>query len=273
MPRSRLSVVVIGHDSADLLPRCLESVRWADEIVYVDGGSRDDSTEIARRFGARVIESPSRLGLNHNKEVGRRAASGDWILSLDTDERVEDDLRAEIEAILERDGRGPPVPENGFRIPSRIVFMGRWIRSCGWYPRYQVKLFRRERGGWPTNRVHEPARAEEPLGTLRGHILHENYRDLDEYWRKFRFYVRTVAAERLEDGWRPTAWAVVRDMGLKPPVVFARKYLLMGGWREGVPGLFVAASAAISLFASYASAWEAARRGRPLDRPAGPGRE
>jgi (heptosyl)LPS beta-1,4-glucosyltransferase len=270
VPRSRLSVVVIGHESADLLPACLESVRWADEIVYVDGGSRDDSIAVARRFGAKIIESPSRLGLNHNKEVGRRAATGAWILSLDTDERVEGDLRAEIESLL---ARGDGVAENGFRVPSRIVFMGRWIRSCGWYPRYQVKLFRQTKGGWPTNRVHEPARADEPIGTLRGHIVHENYRDLDEYWRKFRFYVRTVAAERLEDGWRPTAWTVVRDLGLKPPVVFARKYLGQGGWREGVPGLFVAASAAISLFASYAAAWEASVRGRALDRPAGPGRE
>lgn len=273
MTRACLSVVVIGHDSADVLPACLESVRWADEIIYVDGGSRDASRDLARRFGAKVIESPSRLGLNHNKEVGRRAATGDWVLSLDTDERVEPDLRAEIEGLLRRDAAGA-VPENGYRIPSKIVCMGRWIRSCGWYPRHQVKLFRRERGGWPTNRVHEPATAAPPVGTLKGHILHENYRDLDEYWRKFRFYTTTVAAERLEGGWRPTPWTLVRDLALKPPVVFVRKYLGQGGWREGVPGLFVAASAAISLFASYTRAWEGAvLKGGRLDRPSGPGRE
>lgn len=271
MTRSRLSVVVIGHDSADVLPACLESVRWADEIVYVDGGSRDASVDLARRAGAKLLESPSRLGLNHNKEVGRAAATGDWILSLDTDERVEADLRREVEAILER---GAAVEENGFLVPSRIVFLGRWIRSCGWYPRHQVKLFRRGRGGWRSNRVHEPAFADPPVGTLRGHILHENYRDMDEYWRKFRFYVRTVAAEKVEAGWRPTPWTLLRDLILKPKVVFLRKYFLQGGCREGIPGLFVAVSAALSLFAAHLAAWEAiALKGGRLDRPAGPGRE
>ena len=146
MSRPRLSVVVITLNEAERLRACLESAAWADELVVVDAESQDKTVQIAREFTDRVLVRPW-AGFAEQKNFAVAQATGDWILSLDADEEVPPELRAEIQALL-----GAEPAEDGYRVPRRNIFWGRWIRHGGLYPDWQLRLFRRGRGVWNRDR-------------------------------------------------------------------------------------------------------------------------
>ena len=141
MARSTLSVAIITLNEADNLARTLASVRFADEIVVVDSGSTDRTVEIARSFGAKVFsEDWKGFALQKNSAIDKCA--GTWVLSLDADEELTDELQAEIRTMLEADAQTTPQVD-GYRLRLRHVFLGRWMRHGGYYPDMKLRLFRR----------------------------------------------------------------------------------------------------------------------------------
>ena len=137
----RLSVTVITlNEEAHIVP-CLESVRFADEIVVVDSGSTDRTMELARNFTDRIFHTHWQ-GFAGTKNFALEQASGDWVFSLDADKRVPDGLHREIISVVKEDG-----PSAGYKIPRKNYVGGRWIRHLGWYPDHTLRLFRR--GQWP----------------------------------------------------------------------------------------------------------------------------
>jgi len=146
---SRLSVTVIAWNEEERLRACLESVAWADEIVVVDAESADKTVQIAHEFTQKVSVRPW-PGFAAQKNHAIDQATGDWILSLDADERVTPELRERIGVILKEDGSA-----DGYSIPRRNIFWGAWVRHGGLYPDYQLRLFRRSAGRFVENAVHE----------------------------------------------------------------------------------------------------------------------
>ncbi|HXF44991.1 MAG TPA: glycosyltransferase family 2 protein, partial [Burkholderiaceae bacterium] len=170
----RLSVAIIACNEAANLPACLRSVAWADEIVVVDNGSTDGSQRIVRDFGARLIETPDWPGFGAQKNRALDACRGEWVLSLDADERVSAELRAEIETVLAQPAF------DVYALPRRSSYCGRFIRHGGWWPDYVTRLFRRGAARFSDARVHEALVTDRPIGRLRAPLVHYSFRSMEQ---------------------------------------------------------------------------------------------
>ncbi|HWP35784.1 MAG TPA: glycosyltransferase family 2 protein, partial [Thermodesulfobacteriota bacterium] len=249
-PRPRLSVAMICCNEARIIDRALASVAFADEIVVVDSGSTDGTLEIARRHTPHVYQHPW-LGYAAQKNLAIERTRGEWILSLDADEIVEPDLAAEIQAIV-----AGPSPFVAYRIPRKLVFLGRVIRHGGWYPDLNLRLFRRGAGRFPPRRVHEHLRVEGPVGRTRGALRHESHPTLEAYLDTMNRY-STLAVEEMAAGggiprWRVSAPALL----LRPAATFLYRYLVLGGFLDGRPGLILNLLHSGYVLAKYAKAYE-----------------
>jgi glycosyltransferase involved in cell wall biosynthesis len=249
--RARLSVVVVTHDEEARLRACLESVTWADEIVVVDAESTDKTTQIAREFTDRVFVRPW-PGFSAQKNFGLAQAVGDWLLSLDADEEVSPELRDEIRALL----AGAP-EHDGYRVPRRNVVWGRWIRHGGLYPDWQVRLFRRGRGRFGERAVHESVAIEGTLGQLRGHLVHQSYRDVSDFVARADRYATLAARDATRAGDRVRSV----DLVFRPLGRFLSMYVLRGGFLDGRRGLLLAGLYAYYVFIRSAKIWERTARG------------
>lgn len=249
MKRQKVSVVIITKNEERNIEECLQSVAWADEIIVVDSGSEDKTVDICEKFGAKILQHPIDKGLNFNKNLGNDAASGDWILSLDADERVSPELAEEVKNSLIR-----PVEYAGFLVPRKNYFLGQWIKGAGWWPNAIIRFFQKGKGKWPPG-VHEVVRADGPVGTFKGALLHYSYRSFQDYIRKFHYYTTTLAGEELSKGKKITFFSAIWYFFLNPFQVIFRKYIFMCGWRDGAKGLFISVSAGMTVLVMAFKMW------------------
>ncbi len=255
-----LSAAVVAQNEAERIGPCLDSLSWVDEIIVVDGGSADGTQNLCRQHGARVIEHPwEGYSIQKNRALGE--ASHPWVLSVDADERVTEDLRQEIEDLLS----GEPAC-NGYYIPRKNIFWGHWMRGRQFYPDYQMRLIRREKAGFIERKVHESAFVAGPTGKLRGALEHYSYSDLRDYLQRQHHYASLAAEELRERGVRPR-W---HHLLLRPPARFLKGYVLRGGFVDGLDGLLVAGMDALYVLAKYGrlrELWERNSEGPspPLD--------
>lgn len=246
---TRISAAFAVQDEAHHIGAALASVSFCDEIVVVDGGSRDATVEIARRAGARVIEHPSSDGGIHaNKNRAIAAATGDWILSLDADERVPEALAEDIREALRLSEASGSTGPHAYRISRRTYWGKNWVKSCGWWPSETIRLFRKGATQWPLEVHRVPVHAG-PTGRLKTPLEHFSVKDWGDWLRKVRHFSGCEAVEMHRAGRRVSFF---RDILLAPKITFLRKYLLQGGWREGRIGLYVSFSAALAVFFKYA---------------------
>jgi len=257
-----LSVTIVCLNEAAEIRACLESVRWADEIVVCDSGSTDGTLEICRAYTDKIFTDPWR-GFSDHKNLALDRAAHEWVLSLDADERVTPELAAEIRATLEAPGA------DGYTIPRRNYFVGRWIRHGGWYPDRTIRLFRRGTGRFHPRAVHEAVQVEGAVGHLTQPFDHFTYRSLSAYLQRMDRY-STLAADEL---WREGRRARIMDLSLRPLVTFLRMYLYQAGFRDGTPGLILAGLYAAQTVAKYAKLWERAQRVSDAGPSAGGGGE
>ncbi len=247
---SKLSAVIITRNEEENLPRCLASVKFADEIVIVDSGSTDRTLDIAREYGARVCETEWR-GFGLSKREGVSAANGDWVLSIDADEEVSSALAEEIQNAV-RDSTSVA----GYYIPRRTEFLGRWIMHSGWYPDPVLRLFRKDRGNFDEALVHEKVVLDGETGRLRHDLLHYCYPSLDDYFRKFNRYTSLAAREAHQNGRK----VGVRHVVINPLVKFVKQYVVKGGFLDGLEGLLLAILSACYVMVKYAKTRDLARR-------------
>ena len=249
----RLSVAVIAWNEEERLRACLESVAWADEIVVVDAESTDKTVQLARDFTDRVWVRPW-PGFAVQKNFAIEQATGEWVLSLDADERVTPELHDRIREILAEDG-----PADAYRVPRRNLFWGAWVRRGGLYPDYQLRLFRREMGRFIDDAVHESVRVTGRVATLGEALLHQSYRDLEDFVRRSNRYSTLAAADWIRRGRRVSAPHLV----LKPLGRFLSMYVVRLGCLDGWRGLVLAVLYAHYVFLRTAKAWEARRAPGP----------
>ena len=224
-----LGVAVIARDEEALLPDCLRSVSWADDVlVLVDAATSDGTREVARSTGARVAERPFDT-FAAQRAAALELASTEWLLFVDADERVAPALRDEVRATI-----AAPGASVGFWIPRRNVLLGRVVRYAGWSPDYQLRLLKVGHAQYQAWRVvHEVARLDGPAGYLREPLVHLNYRTLHEFVRKQERYSHLDAQRWLAAYGRPR----LRALAGQPAREFWRRYVALRGYREGVVGL------------------------------------
>jgi glycosyltransferase involved in cell wall biosynthesis len=248
----RLSVAVIAHNEERNIEACLRSVRGAEEIIVIDSGSNDRTVELARALGARVTQTPDWPGFGAQKNRAVDACSGDWILSLDADERVSDELRAEIELTL-------AAPQfDVYEVPRRSTYCGRFIRHAGWWPDYTARLFRRGAARFSDARVHERLLTDQPIGRLESPLVHYSFRSMDQVLDKLNRYSSAAAAELAAREAVPGLGTAVAH-GL---AAFLRTYVLKLGFLDGKYGFMLAVSNAEGSYYRYVKAMLAAERRR-----------
>ncbi len=233
--RPRISACIITFNEEDRIRECIESLAFCDEVVVVDSHSVDETRRIAADCGARVIERdwPGHVA---QKEFTIRQAEHDWVLCLDADERIDDDLRGEILAL--RDAGFPG--KAGWRMPRLSFYMGEWVRHGTWRPDWNLRLFDRRRGYWGGNNPHDRVELDGPMGTLKGQILHYPYRTLAEHLSTMDKYTTTMAQGLDARGKR----AHVLNVIVNPWVRFVKYYFLKRGFLDGWRGLVMAYLAA-----------------------------
>ena len=269
-----ISAVIITLNEERRLPRALESLAVADEILVVDSGSTDRTREIAARHGARVISHPWE-GYARQKNFAAAQAKFPWVLSIDADEVVTPELAGELRQIKENG----PGDAAGFRMPRLAWYRGRWIRHSGWYPDPKLRLYDRRRGRWVGDYVHERVEVDGPVRALRGDLQHFTCDSLAEHFRTTDRYTTLAAQEAYNGqgghGGETTAicretpsicrfgrwiWPQAIPMMLAgPPWKFLETYCFRQGFRDGFPGLVIAAMAGYYVFQKYAKLWRLAR--------------
>jgi len=236
-----LSVAIITRNAASQLESCLASVTFAEEVVVVDSGSTDGTIELATRRGARVI-AKEWLGFGPQKQFAVESASNDWVLCLDADESLSEELRTSIIAELKAP-RGLV-----YAMPRCNRFLGRWLRHGEGYPDWSVRLFHRKHAQWGNEPVHEKVATALPVLRLRGDLLHDSAETLEKYLDKQNRYT-SLQAESLRSAGRR---ANVLQLVLSPSIRFIKFYLLRLGFLDGVPGLVHIAIGCMNTFNKYA---------------------
>ena len=188
-----VSVLVPTLDEELNLPECLDSVAWADEVFVVDSYSHDRTLEIAHGRGARVVQHPfESYSRQKNWALDTLPFRNEWVLIVDADERVTPELRCEIASIL------PTAGCAGYYLNRRVVFLGRWIRHAGWYPNWNLRLFRHRLGRYDGREVHEHVVIDGPVGYLRNDLLHLDRRGLEAFVARHNRYSTLEAAARFK---------------------------------------------------------------------------
>lgn len=227
-----LTLTVITHNSEKTLEDCLKSARgFASEIIVVDDHSTDGTVEIARKYDARVItrklESCAR-----QKQFAIEQAANDWVLLLDSDEACPPGLKEEIDSFLSNG-----IPYSAFRVPRKNFYFGKWLRHGGKYPDYQVRLFKKDLVHYSDHFSHEKVIVEGRTGTMRNPIDHNAYPDIETWLFKLKRTAEFDALEWKRNGIRPSPLNYVRLCILRPLWRFERKFILRGGFLDGLAGL------------------------------------
>lgn len=238
LARVPLSVAIVTHNEAGKIGACLDSVSWAEEVVVLDCHSTDETRQICRERGAKVHEQ-SWQGYAAQKNLALSKSRNPWILSLDADERIPAALRERICTILDADG-----PGDGYRIPRKNIFFGKWLRYGDHWPDHQIRLFRREKGRFNGNSVHESVEVAGRVEELNEPMEHLSYDSLSEFFHRQVRYA-ALAAEDLDQRGRAPG---IADFTLRPLWRFLRSYLVKSGWRDGHEGFIAAAGTAFYVF-------------------------
>lgn len=248
----KLSVIVITRNEAAHIADCLDSVAFADEIIVLDSGSTDATCELARAHGAHVEVNAEWPGFGPQKNRALDLATGDWVLSLDADERVPPELAEEIQRVLADPGA------DGYRVARLSNFCGRWMRHSGWWPDRVLRLFRRLAGRFTDDVVHEHVEVEGRVATLSGHLLHYPYASLEAFIDKINRYSSEAALKAHARGRRTTLMGPFGHAAW----TFFRHYGLRRGFLDGWQGLVLAGMAATGSFYRYAKLYWLSRRSR-----------
>lgn len=246
-----LSVAIVAMDEEANISRTLASVAWADEIVLVDSGSKDRTCEIAREHGARVIVEPWR-GYVAQKQYAIELCTKDWVLLLDADEEVSPGLADEIRAAIAN-----PNAVNGYKLPRKNLFLGRWMKHGGFYPDPKLRLFRRGQGFVtghdPHDRCELKPGAPQRIRQFKNALVHYTYPYLSLYIAHMNRYSTLGAQLAVTKGHRSFS---VSNIVLRPMATFIYNYFFRLGFLDGREGLLLHLYHSVYVSWKYAKAWE-----------------
>ncbi len=243
-----LSVFIICRNESETIKNCLESVSWANEIIVLDSGSTDNTLEIVKRYTDKVYVNDDWQGFGIQKKRAQSYTSGDWVLSIDADERVTPELKKDIIDIIEQDDQSKV-----YALPILPNVFGYFLRHGGWYPAHKIRLYPRNSGQYGEQQVHEKLEFKKPVSivNLKNDLLHYTYRDLEHYLVKSAHYASAWAEQRQRRGKKSSL-----SKGLLHGVAcFLKIYVFKAGFLDGRYGFLIALLSAHSTFAKYADLW------------------
>jgi len=245
---AKLSVVLITRNEEENIKRCLESVRWADEIIVVDSFSTDRTVEVAKEFTPLVYQHEY-PGSTRQMELGIQYVTGDWILFIDADEEVSFELADEIQQMLERG-----TVMTGYELLRKPRAFGKWISHGGWYPDYQLRLLRKDSYIVNHEEVHGGFSTKGSYTRMRGVVYHYTYETIEDYVGKMNEYTSLQVSNRIK------ANSAVRadwyNFFLSPASHFLRMFLSKKGYRDGFHGFLLAVLDALYSMVLYMKIWE-----------------
>ena len=247
----KISACIIAFNEEKNIGRAIESVVWADEILVVDSNSTDKTREIAESLGAKVILQDW-LGFSRQKQFATDNAKFDWILSLDADERVSEELKTEILQIKSREENSLA---DGFKIPRLSFYMNYPVRHGGWYPDWQLRFFNRKKGRWKDVMIHESIEMREKakIEKLKGDLLHYSIEDAAYHHRLIGERYAPLAAEQMFESGKRTSRLKIATAGF---TTFFQTYFLKAGFLDGFAGFCIARFAAHHAFLKHLLLWE-----------------
>jgi len=242
MPLAPLTAVIITKNEASNITRCLVSLQSvAEEILVIDSGSEDDTIDIARRLGARVVQTEWK-GYAQTKNFGNNLASNDWILSIDADEVISPELSTEILNLKFTVGEA-------YRFNRLNNFFGQWIKYSGWFPDWKTRIFDRRNAYWIGEYVHEKIKFSEPtrIKNMEGLLYHYSYQSHEDHWNRIDLYSTLSAAELFANRVKPS-W--IKQKG-GPVFRFFKTYFLQKGFMDGKAGWTISKRAARTVSLKY----------------------
>lgn len=257
---TKLSVALATFNEERVLADCLKSIKGlADEIVVVDGSSRDKTVEIAKSFGAKVIVTDNKPIFHINKQMAIDACKGDWILQLDADEVVTPELAKEIEQIVRDSYNQSPTADNqvtAYFIKRKKMFLGRWIKKGGQYPDPVIRLFKKGKASLPCKSVHEQMEVEGEIGWLKEPMLHLPTPSFSVYITKDNRYSTLTAREFYEKNLSLNFFNFINYIFFKPISTFFSLYVRHRGFQDGFPGFVFAFYSGLHYVSGYVKYWE-----------------
>ena len=246
--RRPVSICIMVYNEADRVRPCIESVLWGDEIVVTDSNSTDGTQEILAEYPSVKVHQVFTPTIAEKRIRTVELATHDWVFCVDADEVVPDELRDELCAILERD----KLEEDGFFVPRKTFYVGKWIRHCGWYPDYTMRLFRKSQAEILDFFPHDRIVVEGKTGKTRHALLHYTYRNMEDHIKIINRYSTCFGEGNYECGRRASAWTVLWRSAVK----FLSMYIVRGGILDGSHGLILSMMGAFYNCAKYAKLWE-----------------
>lgn len=248
----KLSFVCIGHNEIKHLKELLpELLKISDEVFYLDAESSDGSADYARSIGCVVHVEPNNMNANINRTIAFEKVTGDWIFYVDPDERFPKAIVDELREKVSQDSN-----VKGFKLPRKNYFFGCWLQYGGQYPDHQIRIFKKGYGIFHNRHVHERLHVNGPIGALKSPMEHYPYEDISQFIRKFDFYCTFEAKYLLKVNTPVNTANNIKFFILKPLNRFFRRYVVKGGFRDGIPGLFACLFDALGWMTRYFKLWE-----------------
>lgn len=247
--KNTLSVVISAYNEEQMIEDCLKSISFADEVIVVDNTSLDKTAEIAKKYKAKIFQRPNNLMLNVNKNYGFSKALGDWILSLDADERVTPDLQQEIKECIVKDNSEIV----GYWIKRKNVIFNKWIENSIWWPDYQLRLFRKGCGKFAEKHVHEYIEVSGKTEKMEEAMIHQNYSSISQFISKMdKIYSENEVQNYIDSG-KAIEW---HDALRFPVQDFIKTYFAQKGYKDGLHGLVLSILQAFYSEVVFAKIWE-----------------
>ncbi len=242
----KLSVAIATFNEEKKIERTLKSVAdWADEIVLADGYSTDKTAALAKKYTPRIFFKENELMFHKNKNLAIEKCEGDWIFFLDADEVVTDEMKKEIDEVINTNQNYA-----GYDMPRANYFLGRFLKKGGQYPDKRIRLFKNGTGRWPCKTVHEQIEVNGEVGHLKNDLLHYSYETWSEYWKKADIYTSLTAAEIKKEKSNPLTKFVKYCLYL-PWYTFFNIYLRHKGYVDSWQGFLFAKFSAFHFPMAY----------------------
>lgn len=241
----KISAVLIVKNEERKIRRCLESIKWCDEIILVDQSSVDKTVDIAKEYTDKVYIVEPKLICNPDREFGISKASNNWILLIEADEVIDNNLKEEIKNVVAKN------EHNVYFLPVKTFFCGRWIKTCGWYPGYIPRLFKKGYISFQDKIHTNGIILTKNIGYLKNPILHYSYDTIDDWIDKFKRYTTQYAYEYLENKMKVNFINTIKELLIRPIYFFILKYIFLRGFLDGWRGFFISLSSALTVMFSY----------------------
>lgn len=253
----KISVAMITFNEEKILRKTLNSIKGlVDEIVIVDSGSTDGTEQIAREFGARFfVETWKGYGPQRNSAIDK--CQGEWILNIDADEEISEDLKIEINKIVNEEKE-----KKVFKINRVSVCFGKELKHGGWGTSYAIRLFEKNSGRFNDNNVHEEFVTTEKIYKIKKNIYHHTYLTMDDYFIRFNRYTTEGAKEYFKLGKKVSLF----DITLNPLYKFIKMYIVRLGFLDGIPGFVIASTSAMYSMIKYFKLREMYKNGSYIEK-------